>query len=149
LLIFVFIFIFVILILILLILLIIFTFFLVFSLMSLTASVSLIPINVFLYVIFTSLSVGPLGLNIGIVVLVFLFLVNPAATRRLFKKCEQLYRSQPVDLVYTHLWLDILLIRLLYRRGIKVIVLFVGPKVLVQKIPRHVPSCGVDVFVMR
>lgn len=86
-LIFVFIFIFVVLILLLLlVLLIIFTFFLVVSSISLTASVGLIRINVFLYVIFTPLSAGPLGLNIGMVVLVFLLLVNPAATRRLFQR---------------------------------------------------------------
>jgi hypothetical protein len=91
LLIFVFIFIFVVLILLplllLVVVLIISPFFLVFSLISLTASVGLIRTNVFLYVIFTPLPVGPLGpfgLNIGMVVLVFLIITNPAATRRLF-----------------------------------------------------------------
>lgn len=91
-LIFVFIFIFVVLILLLLlplllvilVILVIFTFFLVFPLVSLAASVSLIGINVFLYVIFAPLSVGSLRLNIGMVV-VFLFLVDTAATRRLLQ----------------------------------------------------------------
>lgn len=67
-----------------LVILVIFTFFLVFPLVSLAASVSLIGINVFLYVIFAPLSVGSLRLNIGMVV-VFLFLVDTAATRRLLQ----------------------------------------------------------------